>query len=115
MSFDRLDGFRLRNLNYLLGGFFVLFFAIMLYVHREEVPIFGESEDFMTIFCIMLLFVAIFLIYYAFIGTMKNYFLTHRGKCALVRGCSCSNGDCRNCVFADTWLKNKMKDRDVFE
>ena len=110
MGFEKLDDRQhVRNTNYLIGGvLFALFGALIFIVNYMELlgnpmpPVIYMILSFGSIFC------GVGLIAYAFMGTMSRYFMTSDGKCALVRNSHCTSGDCRKCVFADTYLKYKM-------
>ena len=114
MDFERLDDkMRLRNTNYLFMGIATITFAIIMFALPTVVSDKLNLDDtfimIMYVLGIMLILLGIIVIYFAFMGSMNRFFMAPDGKCALVKNSYCPSGDCRKCVFADTYLKENSK------
>ena len=112
-------GWHLRNVNYLVLGIFVLmigaiFFYLLPPLIEELFP--KEMLDIVP-YLLLLPFIigGAVMIYMAFLWTTKEYFLYKNGKCGILKNSYCQNGDCRDCVFADTYVKNEMYDENKKE
>lgn len=112
MKFEEMGRYQLRDVSCFVGGISIVILGIILLLTPNGfIEIFNlpdEIELLFNIFMIFWLALGVILIYCAFLGNTKNYFLDKNGKCAILKGVYCSSGDCRNCTFADTYLKLHM-------
>jgi hypothetical protein len=113
MNFNKTDGrLPVKNTSLLITGITcILLSVIVLFLPT----LYGDKFTSYVLFGVVVYFIGFSLImigsimiYYAFQGTMSRYFMTSKGKCSLSKNSNCSSGDCRKCVFADTYLRNNL-------